>query len=54
MSGAGPFTRLGYFASLPHRAPKRVENLQREGGGLGVRVLLALGFGDGGVKVLYQ
>jgi hypothetical protein len=31
-----------------------VENLQREGGRLGVRVLLALGFGGGGVKVLYQ
>jgi hypothetical protein len=35
MSGAGPFNVFGYFASLPHTAPKRPESLQREGGRLG-------------------
>jgi len=35
MSGAGPLRVTEYFASLPHTAPKRVENLQREGGRLG-------------------
>jgi hypothetical protein len=54
MSGAGPFSVIGYFASLTHTAPKRVKNLQRERGRLGVRILRALGFGGGGVKVLCQ
>lgn len=26
MSGAGPFTVFGYFASISHTTPKRVEN----------------------------
>ena len=50
MSGAGPLRVTEYFASLPHTAPKRVENLQREGGRSGMRVLLALGFRRGSGK----
>ena len=36
------------FCSLPHTAPKRVKNPQREGGLSGLRVLLALAFGGMG------
>jgi hypothetical protein len=35
MSGAGPLTVFGYFASLPHTTPKRVDNVQRKGERLG-------------------
>ena len=44
MSGRARLRVIGHFGSLPHTAPKRVENLQREGGRSRVRVLLALGF----------
>jgi hypothetical protein len=54
MSARARLHVFGYFPSLPHTAPKRVENPQREGGRLGMRVLLALAFGRDGVKVLYQ
>ena len=54
MSGVGPFTRRRVFRFAPAHGTERVENVQREGGRLGARVSLALGFGGGGVKVLYQ
>ena len=47
MSGAGPFTVFGYFASVPHTTPKRVENLQREGGRFGGAYFASIRFRRG-------
>jgi hypothetical protein len=54
MSGVGPFTIFGYFASLAHTDTETRGEPPARGRAVWGRVSLALGFGAGGVKVLYQ
>ena len=54
VSGTGLFTRFGYFASVSHMAPKRVENPEREDGRLRACLFAALAFDERAVKVLCQ